>query len=43
MRAGVKFPEEKFLNFTREELFKYQGRSGYQEVMNIKDLLNMTD
>lgn len=44
MRAGVEFPEEeKFVNFTRDELFKYQGRSGYQAVLYIEDLVNMTD
>ncbi|KAL4506930.1 hypothetical protein ABPG72_001351 [Tetrahymena utriculariae] len=42
MREGIEFPEEeKFIYFQREEIFRFQGKAGFQAVLYLEDLVDL--
>ncbi|EAS01441.2 adaptin carboxy-terminal domain protein (macronuclear) [Tetrahymena thermophila SB210] len=42
LREGTEFPEEeKFIYFQREEIFRFQGKAGFQAVLYLEDLVDL--
>ncbi|KAL4461009.1 hypothetical protein ABPG74_016481 [Tetrahymena malaccensis] len=42
LREGIEFPEEeKFIYFQREEIFRFQGKAGFQAVLYLEDLVDL--